>query len=252
MVLKRDSIRGPSGSGNRGPEGPGGARYPGPVTRGALAAVVLLLILLPSSAGAVSAAAEGQTAEFEGSISKLSPKVKQDMKGSSWHPGCPVGLKKLRLLRLSHWGYDGEVHTGRLVIRYGQAHEVLSVFERLFNAGFPIKRMQRVDAFNGNDAKSMKANNTSGFNCRYVAGTTTWSQHAYGRAVDINPVQNPWVSSGKVAPKRGEPYADRTKTHPGMIKGGGPVVEAFADIGWEWGGFWSSSKDYMHFSLTGG
>lgn len=221
----------------------------------ALASLILTLVtgLAPSArSGADRGSANAQAAEFEGSIMKLPPKVKEDMKGSSWHPGCPVGLKKLRLLTLSHWGYDGEVHTGRLVIRYGQAHEVLGVLERLFNAGFPIKRMQRVDAFDGSDAKSMKANNTSGFNCRYVAGTTTWSQHAYGRAIDMNPVQNPWVSSsGKVVPKRGEPYADRSKSHPGMIKGEGPVVEAFADIGWEWGGFWSSSKDYMHFSLTG-
>jgi hypothetical protein len=189
---------------------------------------------------------------FEGSISKLPPHVKEDMRGSSWHPGCPVGLKKLRLLTLTHWGYDGKVHTGRLVVRYGQAGAVLDAMRRLFNRGFPIKRIQRVDAFGGSDAKSMDANNTSAFNCRYVAGTTTWSQHAYGRAIDINPVQNPYVmSSGQVVPKRGEPFADRSKHHPGMIRGGGVVVDAFADIGWEWGGFWSSSKDYMHFSLTG-
>jgi D-alanyl-D-alanine carboxypeptidase len=189
---------------------------------------------------------------FEGSISKLPPHVREDMRGSSWHPGCPVGLNRLRLLTLSHWGYDGEVHTGRLVVRDGQAPEVLEVMRKLFNERFPIKRMQRVDAFGGSDAQSMKANNTSAFNCRYVAGTTTWSQHAFGRAIDINPVQNPYVkTSGDVVPKRGEPWADRTKDHPGMIRGGGVVVDAFANIGWEWGGFWSSSKDYMHFSLTG-
>jgi hypothetical protein len=203
----------------------------------------------PSSRGVAVAQAEPT---FSGTISKLPPHVKEDMKGSSWHPGCPVGLKKLRLLTLSHWGYDGDVHTGRLVVRAGQAQEILWVMERLFKKGFPIKRMQRVDAFGGSDQKSMKANNTSAFNCRYVAGTTTWSQHAFGRAIDINPVQNPYVSSsGKVSPERGEPFVDRTKDHPGMIRGGGPVVRNFAEIGWEWGGFWSSSKDYMHLSLTG-
>jgi hypothetical protein len=189
---------------------------------------------------------------FSGTISRIPPHVKEDMKGSSWHPGCPVAIRKLRLLTLTHWGYDGDVHTGRLIVRNGQAEDVLWVMRRLFNKGFPIKRMQRVDAFGGSDLASMNANNTSGFNCRYVAGTTTWSQHAFGRAIDLNPVQNPYVSSdGDVSPPRGAPWKDRTKNHPGMIKPGGVVVHAFAQIGWEWGGFWSSAKDYMHFSLNG-
>jgi hypothetical protein len=214
--------------------------------------IAVSLALLPAG-GSLAAGSGGSSGPaFSGSISKIPPHVKEDMKGKSWHPGCPVPIRQLRLLTLTHWGYDGDVHTGRLVVRLGQSKEVLWVLRRLFNKGFPIKRMQRVDAFGGSDAASMKANNTSAFNCRYVAGTTTWSRHAFGTAIDINPVQNPYVSaSGNVVPKRGEPFADRSKKHPGMIRGGGRVVKAFAQIGWEWGGFWSSSKDYMHFSLSG-
>jgi hypothetical protein len=217
--------------------------------------LVLALLAAPTASAGVHRAGPaglgGAGPAFSGTISKIPPKVKEDMKGKSWHPGCPVPIRQLRLLTLTHWGYDGDVHTGRLVVRLGQSQEVLGAMRRLFNKGFPIKRMQRVDAFGGSDGASMKANNTSAFNCRYVAGTTTWSRHAFGTAIDINPVQNPYVSGGKVVPKRGEPFADRSTKHPGMIRGGGVVVKAFAQIGWEWGGFWSSSKDYMHFSLTG-
>jgi hypothetical protein len=209
------------------------------------------LALLPVGGHLAAGSGGSSGPAFSGSISKIPPNVKEDMRGKSWHPGCPVPIRQLRLLTLTHWGYDGDVHTGRLVVRLGQSQEVLWAMRRLFNKGFPIKRMQRVDAFGGSDAASMKANNTSAFNCRYVAGTTTWSRHAFGTAIDINPVQNPYVSGGHVVPKRGEPFADRSKKHPGMIRAGGVLVKAFAQIGWEWGGFWSSAKDYMHLSLTG-
>jgi D-alanyl-D-alanine carboxypeptidase len=166
-------------------------------------------------------------------VERIPPHVADDKRGSSWRPGCPVGIKKLRLLTLTHWGYDGDVRTGRLVVRHDQAEEVLDVMRRLFNAGFPIKRMQRVDRFDGSDQRSMDANNTSAFNCRYVAGTTTWSEHAFGTAIDINPVQNPYVRGNYVSPERGRPWADRPRQHPGMIRAGGVVVRAFATIGWE-------------------
>jgi hypothetical protein len=207
---------------------------------------LLLVLVVPSSPPAVA----GE--EFSGTISRIPPHVKEDMMGNSWHPGCPVPIRQLRLLTLRHWGYDGDVHTGRLVVRRGQAEEVLGAMSRLFDVGFPIKRMQRVDRFGGSDRRSMNHNNTSAFNCRTVTGPSEeWSRHAYGTAIDLNPVQNPYVSSsGQVLPKRGRPFVDRTRDHPGMIHAGDVVVDAFADIGWEWGGAWSSIKDYMHFSLA--
>ena len=170
----------------------------------------------------------------------------------SWRPGCPVGPKGLRLLIVSHWGFDGEVKMGRLVVARNKAGPVVRVMRRMFRAEYPIKRMQLVDEYGGSDRRSMNANNTSAFNCRTATGSSSWSEHAYGRAIDVNPVQNPYVSpSGRVLPKRGRPFVDRSRRHPAMIRAGDRVVSAFASIGWSWGGSWSSVKDYQHFSQTG-
>ena len=170
----------------------------------------------------------------------------------SWRPGCPVGPKRLRLLIVNHRGFDGEVKTGRLVVARNKAGPVVRVMRRMFRAEYPIKRMQLVDEYGGSDRRSMNANNTSAFNCRTATGSSSWSEHAYGRAIDVNPVQNPYVSpSGRVLPKRGRPFVDRSRRHPAMIRPGDRVVRAFASIGWSWGGAWTSLKDYQHFSQTG-
>ena len=170
---------------------------------------------------------------------------------ATWRAGCPVPPEQLRLLRLSHRGFDGRPRSGEIVVHADQAAAVSRVFERLYDLRFPIERMQRVDAFGGSDDASMDANNTSGFNCRRVAGGTAWSEHAYGRAVDVNPVQNPYVSGSTVSPSAGRAYLDRTHVRPGMVVAGDGVVQAFAAAGWSWGGSWSSSKDYQHFSRSG-
>jgi len=125
------------------------------------------------------------------------------------------------------------------------------VFRRLYRGGFPIRRVRLVDRFDGDDRTSMRHDNTSAFNCRYVAGTTTWSRHAYGRAVDINPVENPYVDGTHVSPRMGRRYLDRTDVRPGMIVRGDVVVRAFRRIGWGWGGRWTSATDYQHFSANG-
>ena len=171
---------------------------------------------------------------------------------ASWRPSCPVPLEELRLLTLSYWGFDGQVHEGELVVHTAYADTVVSVFEALFAARFPIEQMRLVDEFGADDDRSMAANNTSGFNCRAATGSDRWSEHAYGRAVDINPVQNPYVTrAGAVLPPAGAAYLDRGTMTPGMITGDGPVVSAFGVAGWGWGGTWSSAKDYQHFSATG-
>jgi hypothetical protein len=164
-----------------------------------------------------------------------------------------VELAELRLLRLSHWRFDGSVGTGELVVHRDFAESVIGVFRRLFDARFPIQRMELVDVYGGDDARSMAANNTSAFNCRRSTGDAgSWSEHAFGRAIDINPVQNPYVSrSGDVQPPTGVRYTDRRSQAPGKIRSGDAVVRAFAGIGWSWGGDWSSAKDYQHFSSTG-
>ena len=127
------------------------------------------------------------------------------------------------------------------------------MFKRLYNIGYPIKKMSLVDRYDANDSRSTRADNTSAFNCRYVAGTTRWSMHAYGLAIDVNPVENPYVSGSHFTPPNAEPYLDRSRNAPGMIHDGDKVEKAFARrAGWEWLGDGPQSiRDYQHFSSTG-
>ncbi|MGI8607516.1 MAG: M15 family metallopeptidase [Gaiellaceae bacterium] len=202
------------------------------------------------AAFAVFAPASFAAPELRGTGQRISPELQSRM--SSLRPDCPLHIRDLRLLRVSHWGYEGEVHRGRLIVNRWQAWPVVRVLKRLYANRYPIRRLWLIDAYRSNDRRSMAANNTSAFNCRYVAGTTRWSEHAYGRALDINPVQNPFVaSSGRVSPPSGTAFADRSKRAKGMIRARDAVVRAFASIGWRWGGSWGSPKDYQHFSATG-
>jgi hypothetical protein len=194
---------------------------------------------------------ESSSREFRGSIARGRETVRRRVR-HSWRPGCPVGRVELRLLRADHWGFDGRVHRGELMVHRDHARRILVVLEKLFNAGYPIERMRLVDAYRANDDRSMAANNTSGFNCRRVAGTNRWSEHAFGRAIDLNPLRNPYVTrGGRVSPPAGRRYANRARRAAGMIRGGDVVVRAFAAAGWRWGGYWSGSRDYQHFSATG-
>ncbi len=171
---------------------------------------------------------------------------------ASWRPGCPVPLSDLRLVTAAHWDFDGQPQRGELVVHADHAKDVVSVFEVLFAARFPIRQMRLIDEFAGDDARSMAANNTSGFNCRLTTGSKRWSEHAYGRAIDINPVQNPFIAgSGAVLPPAGEAHTNRRASSPGLITAGGQVVAAFRAVGWRWGGTWSPARDYQHFSSTG-
>jgi hypothetical protein len=185
---------------------------------------------------------------FTATIARLDRETRREMTGVSWHRGCPVPLRDLRSIRLTYIGFDRETHRGVLVVYRRWADEVVSAFRRIYGARFPIRRIRPVDRYEGDDRVSMRHDNTSAFNCRYVAGTTTWSQHAYGRAIDINPVENPYVDGSHVSPLKGTRYADRSPLRPGMIARHDPVWRAFHRLGWGWGGDWSSVKDYMHFS----
>jgi D-alanyl-D-alanine carboxypeptidase len=169
----------------------------------------------------------------------------------SWRPGCPVTFDELRLLTLDHWGYDGAEHQGELVVHADHADAIVKAFRVLFDAEFPIERMQLVDAYGGDDFASTADNNTAGFNCRSVVGSPgSWSEHAYGRAIDVNPLVNPYLREPRVNDPRLAPYLDRSLNAPGMIRAGDVVVTAFAAAGWTWGGSWST-PDYQHFSATG-
>jgi hypothetical protein len=222
-----------------------------------LTAVLVGVGLLASGGGLAAAPHRAslavEPAPFEGDSSPIDPKLRKRMTGKSWHEGCPVGIGKLRLLELSYRGFDDQDHRGRLVVHRRVAKDVLAIMEKLYEDRFPIRRMVLIDRYGADDHRSMNADNTSAFNCRFVAGQPgVWSEHAYGRAIDVNPVENPYVSAGgSVSPPKGEPYADRSKDAPGMIHDGDSTVRAFAEHGWEWGGNWSPEKDYQHFSTSG-
>lgn len=169
----------------------------------------------------------------------------------SWRAGCPVAPSRLRLLSLPYVGWDGRTRTGELVVRASAVQEVVQVFRVLHRERFPIRSLRVIDEFEGSDDDSMAADNTSGFNCRKAVGGTGWSQHSYGLAIDVNPRENPYVYDGKVLPPEGRAYVERTPYRKGMAVNGGVLVRAFDAIGWRWGGRWSSSKDYQHFSASG-
>lgn len=152
---------------------------------------------------------------------------------------------------MTHWNYDGRVQSGQLVVAATLAEQVIAIFGDLYEAEYPIQRMEPIEAYGGDDDSSMAANNTSAFNCRQVTGGTTFSEHSYGRAIDLNPLVNPYVRGSTVLPPAGRQYADRSLDAAGMIHAGDEVVTAFGGRGWIWGGTWSSLKDYQHFSTTG-
>jgi hypothetical protein len=153
---------------------------------------------------------------------------------------------------MSYFGFDREAHLGAMIVHRSVAQDVVKVFHTMFKAKYPIRRMRLVDDYKGDDDRSMAADNTSAFNCRKVTGGSDWSEHAYGWAIDINPVENPYVSSsGRVLPPSGAQYADRSRHARGMIHRGDLVYSAFKSIGWGWGGNWRSFQDYQHFSATG-
>jgi hypothetical protein len=174
--------------------------------------------------------------------------------GASWHAGCPVGPASLRLLRVSYVGFDGRAHRGALVVNSAVTSDVTAVFRKLYAARFPIRRMRPISHYAGSDDRSAAADNTSGFNCRYAvaAGPKRWSVHAYGEAIDVNDVENPYLEGGHVIPPAGAAYRDRSRYRRGMAVAGGVLVRAFASVGWRWGGRWTGTPDYQHFSKTGG
>jgi hypothetical protein len=218
----------------------------------AIVTLFLAAALLVSGVDASNSRAERGPA-FEGRSQRIGPELRQRMNGVSWHRGCPVGFAGLRLLTVSYWGFDGRVHRGRLVVNRDAAAALLRALRSLYELRFPIRQMRVVDAYGADDHRSMAADNTSAFNCRFVAGSPgVWSEHAYGRALDLNPIENPYVTeSGYVSPPAGAPFADRSRHVRGLIHRGGPVVAAFAAAGWEWGGNWAWPKDFQHFSATG-
>ena len=217
------------------------------------APLLIVAVITAWTSLGVNASATGMAAErrppYEATIQRIGPKLRQRM--TSWHRGCPVHIRDLRLLRVTVWGFDRRAHRGPLIVHEDHARRIRWVMRVLYRRKFAIHRLRLVDAYGSDDHRSMAADNTSAFNCRFVAGTRSWSMHAYGQAIDINPVENPYVSGGHVSPPEGRRYVDRSSRAPGLIHRRGFVVRAFRRIGWEWAGNWPGARDYQHFSSNG-
>lgn len=179
------------------------------------------------------------------SVSPISTALAARMK-TSYRAGCPVPLSELRYLKVSYWGSDQRYHVGELVVNAGIAAITAAAFTTLANNHFPIQQMHLVDDFSGNDDRSVKANNTSAFNCRKITNGTAWSEHAYGLAIDINPWVNPYVYHGH--PQYGvNTYLPRTPG-PGKILRGDTTYKVFINASFTWGGDWTDGVlDYQHF-----
>lgn len=169
------------------------------------------------------------------------------MTGVSWKKECPVPMDKLRRVKVGYIGYDGQVMQGELIVHQSVSEEIAEIFKELLAAGYPIKGVSVVDLYQGDDTLSMEADNTSAFNFRPVAGSTSLSKHSYGIAIDINPIENPYIKGNYISPLAGKAFADRTLILPGMIIPGDPCHAAFVSRGWVWGGNWKTMKDYQHF-----
>ena len=193
---------------------------------------------------------------FQGTIRAIPAELASSNLVGTWHPGCPVPISELRLLTLGYWGFDGMVHQGPMVVNVAVASKVVWVFGQLFAARFPIQEMALSTKYDPSANPNTTTNITASFNCRPIVTPngpgTSFSMHASGLAIDINPLLNPFVGAdGTVLNRYSRRYRDRSLALPGMIHAGDAVVRAFAHIGWSWGGDWSSGQDYMHFSSNG-
>jgi hypothetical protein len=209
----------------------------------------------------LAVAAVAAHSAYHSSVQPLSPWVRHEIvKAGEYHSGCPVTFADLRLLTVTYRGFVGLVHTGQLVVNARYAPQLAGVFRRLYALRFPIHHMAFLDTYGSGRGRPADGDFTASFECRQAAAspcsglgvkrTGSWSNHAYGLAIDINPVENPYVGCGMTRDKTALSYLDRSKVRRGMVTPA--VLKAFASIGWGWGGAWSgSTRDYMHFSYNG-
>jgi hypothetical protein len=199
-------------------------------------------------------------ASFHSTIRPLSAPIRTELRGGFWHQGCPVPLAQLRVLTVTYWGFDSRAHTGQLVVNADVAAPLARVFHRLYELRFPIRHMRLADVYGPARSRPADPDVSGSFQCRQAVaspcssrvrkGNGHWSEHAYGHAVDLNPVENPYVGCGMSRDPSSKRYLNRSRHLRGMVTPA--VVRAFQSIGWGWGGAWSgSTKDYMHFSASG-
>jgi D-alanyl-D-alanine carboxypeptidase-like protein len=191
-------------------------------------------------------------------VRPLPAPLRATLEAGFWEPGCPVPLSQLRLLTVRHWGFDGRTHVGQLVVNRDAAAPLAEVFRRLYALRFPIRHLLLDDMYGPRRTRPADGDVTGSFECRQAvpspctggAGTGSWSNHAYGLAIDLNPAENPYVGCGRTRDPTRARYLDRSRLRKGMVTPA--VVAAFRSVGWGWGGDWSgATKDYMHFSHNG-
>jgi hypothetical protein len=186
--------------------------------------------------------------EFEFTIQPIPADV---LVRSTWRDGCPQNPENLRYLTVSFYGFDGLAHNGEIIVDAGETEDIVGVFEQIHAERFPIEEMRVISREELEAPGTGDGNVTTGFVCRPVVYSTSWSEHAYGRAIDINPFHNPYRRGERVVPELASAYLDRDDVRPGMIANGDVVTRAFAEIGWGWGGNWRTADDWMHFSSSG-
>ena len=194
-------------------------------------------------------------AEYKATASPITLEIKKRMiKGNSWRKGCPVSLQNLRYLQITYRDFNGHDRKGELIVHKDVALEVKQIFSELYAVGYPIRKMKLVSTYKGSDWQSIEADNTSAFNCRKATGSKNWSKHSYGKAIDLNSIENPYISrSGHISHKASQQYRKRVhKKHSSADKAvllkNDKAVRIFKKYGWKWGGDWSGVKDYQHFS----
>ncbi|MEA1880145.1 MAG: M15 family metallopeptidase [Campylobacterota bacterium] len=194
-------------------------------------------------------------ADVSSSITKITPLVKKRMlQGQSWKKGCPVSLEDLRYLHIKHLNFQGKTVLGEMIVHKDVAREVVDLFYELYEMQYPIYKMDLISKYRGNDWQSIESGNTSAFNCRNATGSKKWSKHSYGKAIDINPIENPYIArNGYISHKASEKYRKRVHKNRGyadkaVLLKNDKATKIFEKYGWKWGGDWSGVKDYQHFS----
>lgn len=178
----------------------------------------------------------------------------EKMQGKSYKENCTVPREELRYLHILHVGFDNNTHEGELIVNKRIAEDVLEIFKKLYKAGYQIEKVRLIDEYNALDELSMRDNNSSAFNFRYISYLTTLSKHAMGLAVDINTLYNPYIKQvdGRlnIEPANAVQYVDRNRQFPHKIDHDDLCYKLFTKYGFEWGGDWEDSKDYQHFEIN--
>ncbi len=209
--------------------------------------IFILIILIPTTI--LGATLKEKENKYNYFVSKITPTIKERMiNGNSWKKECPIKLEDLRYIKLSYWDFNNIEQTGEIIVHKELSDDVVDIFKEFYDKKYLIYSLKLVSDFKADDNRSMAANNSSAFNCRKVAGTKSWSNHTYGRAIDINPVQNPYIrKNGAVEPENGKKYVDRKVKHHAIIRKNDLVYNIFKKYNWFWGGNWRTVKDYQHF-----